>query len=90
VKLSQEKIFRSSRKASGYALIAIAPLLLAGCVVGSKYHQPAAPAPPAYKEVGDGSPPSQMTRTLAVRGGRYFKIRNSMCSRRQSTYRIKI
>jgi NodT family efflux transporter outer membrane factor (OMF) lipoprotein len=71
VKLSQEKIFRSSRKASGYALIAIAPLLLAGCVVGSKYHQPAAPAPPAYKEVGDWKPAQPNDQNL---GGAWWTI----------------
>ncbi len=71
MKLSQEKIFRSSRKASGYALIAIAPLLLAGCVVGSKYHQPAAPAPPAYKEVGDWKPAQPNDQNL---GGAWWTI----------------
>ena len=34
-------------------MLGLAALKLTGCVVGPKHHPPAAPAPPAYKEVGD-------------------------------------
>ena len=37
-------------------LLAIAVLHLSGCEVGPKYHPPVAPAPPAYKEIGDWKP----------------------------------
>src|SRR5579862_7432348 len=37
-------------------LLTMAAFQLSGCVVGPKYHQPAVPAPPAYKEVGDWKP----------------------------------
>jgi hypothetical protein len=37
-------------------LLALAMLLSTGCVVGPKYHTPVAPAPPAYKEVGNWKP----------------------------------
>jgi NodT family efflux transporter outer membrane factor (OMF) lipoprotein len=71
VKLSQEKIFRNSRRAFGYALIAVAPLLLAGCVVGPKYHQPAVSAPPAYKEIGDWKPAQPNDQNL---GGAWWTL----------------
>jgi NodT family efflux transporter outer membrane factor (OMF) lipoprotein len=42
---------RSSGMLSKVAVAAGFALLLAGCAVGPKYRRPAAPAPPAYKEV---------------------------------------
>jgi len=71
VKLSRRLIFANSRKAAGHALLAIMPLLLAGCVVGPKYHQPAVPAPPAYKEVGDWKPAQPNDQKL---GGAWWAI----------------
>jgi len=71
VKLLRNLIFRSSRKASQRVLIAIAALQLTGCVVGPKYHQPPAPAPPAYKEVGDWKPAQPNDQNL---GGEWWKV----------------
>jgi NodT family efflux transporter outer membrane factor (OMF) lipoprotein len=34
-------------------LVAIEVLQFSGCTVGPKYHRPVAPAPPAYKEIGN-------------------------------------
>ena len=71
MKLLRNLIFRSSRKASQRVLIAIAALQLTGCVVGPKYHQPPAPAPPAYKEVGDWKPAQPNDQNL---GGEWWKV----------------
>jgi NodT family efflux transporter outer membrane factor (OMF) lipoprotein len=68
VKLPGKQIFGRSRKT---ALIAIAALQLAGCVVGPKYHVPAAPAPPAYKEMGDWKPAQPNDQNL---GGSWWTI----------------
>ena len=44
---------------------------ISGCVVGPKYHTPAAPAPPAYKELGDWKPAQPNDQNL---GGEWWKI----------------
>jgi len=71
VKLPRKLIFRSSRKAAGRVLLAIAVLQLAGCVVGPKYHPPAMQAPAAYKEVGDWKPAQPNDQNL---GGGWWTI----------------
>jgi NodT family efflux transporter outer membrane factor (OMF) lipoprotein len=52
-------------------LLAIGVLQLTGCVVGPKYHTPVAPAPPAYKEVGNWKPAQPNDRSL---GGTWWTI----------------
>jgi NodT family efflux transporter outer membrane factor (OMF) lipoprotein len=52
-------------------LLALAALPFTGCVVGPKYHTPAVPAPPAYKEVGDWKPAQPNDQNL---GGEWWKI----------------
>ena len=64
-------IFTSSRKAVQRLLIATTSLWLTGCVVGPKYQQPPAPAPPAYKEVGDWKPAEPNEKNL---GGDWWKV----------------
>ena len=64
-------MFTSLRKNVQWAVIAIAALQLCGCVVGPKYHQPAAPAPPAYKEVGDWKPAQPNDQNL---GGSWWTV----------------
>jgi NodT family efflux transporter outer membrane factor (OMF) lipoprotein len=71
VKLLRKLIFGTSRKAVGRVLMAIAALQLTGCVVGPKYHPPAVPAPPAYKEVGDWKPAQPNDQNL---GGEWWKV----------------
>ena len=71
MKLPRKLILRSSRNAAGRVLIAIAALQFTGCVVGPKYHPPAVPAPPAYKEVGDWKPAQPNDQNL---GGEWWKI----------------
>jgi NodT family efflux transporter outer membrane factor (OMF) lipoprotein len=71
VKLPRRLSFRSSRKAVGRVLIAIAALQLTGCVVGPKYHPPAVQAPTAYKEVGDWKPAQPNDQNL---GGTWWTI----------------
>jgi NodT family efflux transporter outer membrane factor (OMF) lipoprotein len=51
--------------------LAIANLALSGCAVGPKYHVPNAPAPPAYKEIGDWKPAQPNDQNL---GGEWWKI----------------
>src|SRR5947207_12455468 len=51
--------------------VAIATLALSGCAVGPKYHVPNAPAPPAYKEIGDWKPAQPNDQNL---GGEWWKI----------------
>ncbi len=62
---------RNSRTAPLSVVIVIAALQLTGCVVGPKYHQPAAPAPPAYKELGDWKPAQPNDQNL---GGSWWTI----------------
>jgi NodT family efflux transporter outer membrane factor (OMF) lipoprotein len=52
-------------------LLAIGVLQLTGCVVGPKYHTPVAPAPPAYKEVGNWKPAQPNDQSL---GGNWWTI----------------
>ncbi|MCU1300179.1 MAG: Heavy metal efflux outer membrane protein CzcC family [Candidatus Sulfotelmatobacter sp.] len=54
-----------------HGLLALAILELTGCVVGPKYHTPAAPAPPAYKEVGDWKPAQPNDQNL---GGSWWTV----------------
>ena len=61
----------SPRPTRWLALLAITALQLTGCVVGPKYHQPAMPAPPAYKEVGDWKPAQPNDQNL---GGEWWKV----------------
>jgi NodT family efflux transporter outer membrane factor (OMF) lipoprotein len=58
-------------KSAKTVLIAIAALQLTGCVVGPKYHVPAAPAPPAYKELGDWKPAQPNDQNL---GGSWWTV----------------
>jgi NodT family efflux transporter outer membrane factor (OMF) lipoprotein len=71
VKRPRKVIFSSSRKTAARVLVAIAALQLTGCVVGPKYHQPAVPAPPAYKEVGDWKPAEPNDQNL---GGNWWTV----------------
>jgi NodT family efflux transporter outer membrane factor (OMF) lipoprotein len=52
-------------------LLAVTVLPFAGCVVGPKYHVPDAPAPPAYKELGDWKPAQPNDQNL---GGEWWKV----------------
>jgi hypothetical protein len=45
-------------------LLALAVLPFSGCAVGPKYHPPVAPAPPAYKELGNWKPAQPNDRNL--------------------------
>ena len=71
MKLPRKLILRSSRKAVGRVLIAIAALQLTGCVVGPKYRPPTVQAPAAYKEVGDWKPAQPNDQNL---GGTWWTI----------------
>jgi len=71
VKRPRKPIFNSSCKAAVRVLLAIAALQLTGCVVGPKYHQPAAQAPPAYKELGDWKPAEPNDQNL---GGSWWTV----------------
>jgi NodT family efflux transporter outer membrane factor (OMF) lipoprotein len=72
VKLSRKSVLaRIPGQALWLILLAIAALELTGCVVGPKYHQPAAQAPPAYKEVGDWKPAQPNEQNL---GGSWWTI----------------
>jgi NodT family efflux transporter outer membrane factor (OMF) lipoprotein len=71
VKLPRKLIVRISRKTAGRVLTAITALQLTGCVVGPKYHTPAAQAPTAYKEVGDWKPAQPNDQNL---GGTWWAI----------------
>ncbi len=64
-------LFETPRPTRWLAPVAIAALQLTGCVVGPKYHVPAVPAPPAYKEVGDWKPAQPNDRNL---GGTWWTI----------------
>ena len=71
MKLPRNLNFGNSRKTAGRVLIAIVALQLTGCVVGPKYHAPAAPAAPAYKEMGDWKPAQPNDQNL---GGEWWKV----------------
>ena len=51
--------------------LAVETFALSGCAVGPKYHVPNAPAPPAYKEVGNWKPAQPNDQNL---GGEWWKI----------------
>ncbi|MGO9402804.1 MAG: efflux transporter outer membrane subunit [Terriglobales bacterium] len=55
----------------GLVLLTVGVIQFIGCVVGPKYHTPAMPAPPAYKEVGDWKPAQPSDQNL---GGQWWKI----------------
>ncbi len=90
MKLPRKLIFRSSRKAAGRVLIAIAALQLTGCVVGPKYHQPAVQAPPAYKEVGDWKPAQPNDQNLGGSWWTIFQDPQLDAWNCRSIYRIRI
>jgi NodT family efflux transporter outer membrane factor (OMF) lipoprotein len=52
-------------------LLAVAVLQFSGCAVGRKYRTPVAPAPPAYKEVGNWKPAQPNDQNL---GGTWWTI----------------
>jgi NodT family efflux transporter outer membrane factor (OMF) lipoprotein len=51
--------------------LAMAMFQLSGCTVGPKYHTPATPAPPAYKEVGNWKPAQPNDQNL---GGSWWTV----------------
>jgi NodT family efflux transporter outer membrane factor (OMF) lipoprotein len=70
--LTKVTLFRNQRQAPWLGiLLGIAVLQLSGCVVGPKYHPPAVPAPPAYKELGDWKAAQPNDQNL---GGEWWKI----------------
>ena len=71
MKRSRLSILCVCSKSAKTVLIAIAALQLTGCVVGPKYHVPAAPAPPAYKELGDWKPAQPNDQNL---GGSWWTL----------------
>jgi NodT family efflux transporter outer membrane factor (OMF) lipoprotein len=71
VKLPRKLNFTSSGKTAKRVLIAIAALQFTGCAVGPKYHAPAVPTPPAYKEVGNWKPAQPNDQNL---GGAWWTI----------------
>ena len=71
MKQSRNRIVGAFGKSASLISIAAAALQLTGCVVGPKYHVPAAPAPPAYKELGDWKPAQPNDQNL---GGSWWTI----------------
>jgi NodT family efflux transporter outer membrane factor (OMF) lipoprotein len=71
VKLTRKLILRSSPKAAGRILTAIAALQLTGCAVGPKYHPSVVQAPTAYKEMEDWKPAEPNDQNL---GGTWWTI----------------
>jgi NodT family efflux transporter outer membrane factor (OMF) lipoprotein len=72
VKLSRKIVSAATpRQALWLIPLAIAMFQLSGCTVGPKYHPPAVPAPPAYKEVGDWKPAQPNDQSL---GGSWWTI----------------
>jgi NodT family efflux transporter outer membrane factor (OMF) lipoprotein len=73
VKRSGKMIFVKNRRRTLWRgfLLALAVLPFSGCAVGPKYHPPVAPAPPAYKELGNWKPAQPNDRNL---GGEWWKI----------------
>ncbi|MEY2411544.1 MAG: hypothetical protein QOD84_150 [Acidobacteriaceae bacterium] len=71
MKLPRKLNFTSSGKTAKRVLIAIAALQFTGCAVGPKYHAPAVPTPPAYKEVGNWKPAQPNDQNL---GGAWWTI----------------
>jgi hypothetical protein len=75
---------KNLRRAQLAVVLALGAITLTGCVVGPKYHAPAVPAPPAYKEVGDWKPAQPNDQNLGGACGRFFKILSSMRSKNRS------
>jgi NodT family efflux transporter outer membrane factor (OMF) lipoprotein len=73
VKRSGKIIFVKNRRRTLWRgfLLALAVLPFSGCAVGPKYHPPVAPAPRAYKELGNWKPAQPNDRNL---GGEWWKI----------------
>jgi NodT family efflux transporter outer membrane factor (OMF) lipoprotein len=71
VKVPRKLKSASCRESAACLLLALAAMQLTGCVVGPKYHTPAAQAPPAYKEVGDWKPAQPNDQNL---GGEWWRI----------------
>jgi NodT family efflux transporter outer membrane factor (OMF) lipoprotein len=72
VKLSRKIVSAENlRQALWLTVLGLAALELTGCVVGPQYHPPAAPAPPAYKEVGDWKPAQPNDQNL---GGNWWTV----------------
>ena len=71
MKRSRILILGMFRESANTVLIAVAVLQLTGCVVGPKYHVPPAPAPPAYKELGDWKPAQPNDQNL---GGSWWTV----------------
>jgi NodT family efflux transporter outer membrane factor (OMF) lipoprotein len=73
VKRSGKMIFVKNRRRTLWRgfLLALAVFPFSGCAVGPKYHPPVAPAPPAYKELGNWRPAQPNDRNL---GGEWWKI----------------
>ena len=72
MKLSGEFVSAENpRQALWLTVLGLAALELTGCVVGPKYHPPAAPARPAYKEVGDWKPAQPNDQNL---GGNWWTV----------------
>lgn len=72
MKLSRKIITAATpRQALWLIPLAMAMFQLSGCTVGPKYHPPAVPAPPAYKEVGDWKPAQPNDQNL---GGAWWTI----------------
>jgi NodT family efflux transporter outer membrane factor (OMF) lipoprotein len=64
-------LFKNSRRALGICGLLALAVLSIGCTVGPKYHTPAVPAPPAYKEMGDWKPAQPNDQNL---GGEWWTI----------------
>jgi NodT family efflux transporter outer membrane factor (OMF) lipoprotein len=73
MKCSRKMVAGQKRRQRSWlaVLLAIITLALSGCAVGPKYHVPDAPAPPAYKEVGEWKPAQPNDQNL---GGEWWKI----------------
>jgi NodT family efflux transporter outer membrane factor (OMF) lipoprotein len=64
--------FRGASNSRGMALLLVSGLFgLAGCAVGPKYKTPVAPAPPAYKEIGNWKTAQPSDQNL---GGNWWEI----------------
>lgn len=64
--------FRGASNSRGMALLLVSGLFgLTGCAVGPKYKTPVAPAPPAYKEIGNWKTAQPSDQNL---GGNWWEI----------------
>lgn len=72
MRYSPGKISAELRHLRWGVLLALAALLsFTGCAVGPKYHQPVAPTPPAYKEMGNWKTAQPSEKNL---GGNWWEI----------------